>query len=252
VAARFPVLLVAFAIASCGGSTTASLQGVPIPSGSLVLKLEAGGRLLRNGQPSDLDAIVKAMKWDAASIGDPIVLDIDPGLRLRDCADLLRTLIVKAGRTNIGFRVATSPGPRSVLLPVLRDSSVLSIRTGRTAYDEGSPQRHLWLDLRVEPGGGLRPGPVRHGFLDREIYFPDPGKPASPPRTEEWSGTRRPPGPWSDDTLRDFMNHPDVAPLAPFVNLEARNEDAVPDFVRCLDRLHQAAPGRFVVSLLLE
>jgi hypothetical protein len=199
-----------------------------------------------------LDAIVKAMKWDAASIGDPIVLDLDPGLRLRDCADLLRTLIVKANRTNIGFRVTTSLGPRSVLLPVLRDSSVLSIRTGRTAYDEGSPQRHLWVDLRVEPGGELRAGAIRHGFLDREIYFPDSGQPATRPRSEEWSGTRIPPGPWSDDMIRDFMNHPDVAPLAPFFNLEARDEDAVPDFVRCLDRLHQAAPGRFVVSLSMK
>jgi hypothetical protein len=203
--------------AGCGSRST-------VPSDALILKLEPGGRLLRNGVESDHEKIVAAMAWDAASLGDPIVLDIDPGLRMRDAIPLLQTLIGKGRRTNIGFRGRS----KVVLLPVLREGASLSIRTGRHAYDEGSPQRHLWVGVRVEPDGGMRAVSLQEGLLD------------------EFNAPKRA---WPGGDVRSFLSRQDVIAKSPFVNLEVQRDDGIEDFVACLDELHRVAPGRIVVSV---
>jgi hypothetical protein len=235
------------ALLSCGPSA-----GRPIEPGSLLLRIDAGGAVFRDGRrigPENLPGAARGAAWNL----DPVVLDADPSLTFGDLKPLLVRLLRDCNRVNIGFRVR---GDRVLTVPIpvdhgCRDLLLFDGRRQHHEHGSGVP-RYLWVRLRPLAGGSLRvvgaddvgPGAVEFPF------YRDAGEVGAAPVPTVRILCPAPAG-GSLEELRSFFRDPAVVGMNPFAELEVRPKDRVGDVLEALDDLRRAAGDRIAVSLRL-
>jgi hypothetical protein len=220
----------------------------PIDPKAIRLVVDPSGAYSHAGRTltrETLDALVPVPESrDSSYRHTLILLNVAPGMKM---ALLRRTIedLVRIGCVNIAFRDQAWP----IQLPIVSElCGHLSVFDGQSMVRLVDGQETLEVVAQVGIGGAIRVS----GVANNRDYVWFPEKPGDQSPDFSWQGPRPDYGIWSVETLRDFLNRPEVARRTPYVGLEIAWSDDVADVLRCLSALREAAGSRVEPILKAE
>jgi hypothetical protein len=219
--------------------------------GTIELTLLPSGEIHRDGKPIGLESIAA---WERPADGkpsrEPILMNIPSKGPLSILGPLLRALIEKAARVNIGLRPSGSRQP-PVYLPVLVAHGCHEVwyfigPQEHPSHSSFHSEQRLWLRMGANPGGLIRVDAIQiEKVMPTEIEFEvKEGRSAEPTLKDfAWSGSHPPLGVWDSKTIQEFLAREEVKALWPVCILEIRGTDQIEDVLSCLSAIQSAAPS---------